>query len=146
MFFFPVKKNAFRENFQFSVRETPEFPVKKSWKVPVKNKIYPWKFLLNHIREKKWLYVKKIDNFFRQNWRNFSFFLAWKKKSQSVKKSEKDPVKILYCAWKYRKMHAWKWICIREKNGKKRCHAHILGFHGAKSYHCLRTYKEKFQN
>ena len=69
VFFFPVKKKiAFRENVQFSVRETPEVHMKKSWKVPVKSTLYPWKFSLIPMREKKKrLYVKKIDNSFRED-------------------------------------------------------------------------------
>ena len=67
-FFSREKKIAFRENFQFSVRETPEVPVKKSWKVPVKSTLYPWKFSSNsHAWKKKRLYVKKIDNSFRED-------------------------------------------------------------------------------
>ena len=64
VFFFPrEKKKPSRENFWISARENVTLPVKKSWKLPVKNQKSPWNFPPNPTRENEKCGREKNENF-----------------------------------------------------------------------------------
>ena len=54
-FFLREKKNPFREKTEKSAREKQATPVKKTQKVPVKSKSYPWKTPEKQNFNSRWL-------------------------------------------------------------------------------------------